>query len=304
VAENELPLTSDAEIVSIINRVFTELDLGSFTVRLNNRKLLSGFLASLDLADQITTVLRLIDKLDKIGRDGVREELLAAGIDGQKTDQILDFVSLSGDVLAQLAALSVDDETFRTGLAELTAVVSYLEDFGVPAKNYQIDLSIARGLDYYTGTVYETVLNDYPQIGSVCSGGRYNDLAGYYTNRCFPGVGVSIGLTRLFYQLEAAGLVKTERRTTADILLLSEDLAAANRLAEELRNSGLAVIGAYGPEKFKKKLAFANKLGVAGVVILGGDELAGGYYSVKNMISGEQVKATDVVAIKKFLNLD
>lgn len=300
VAENELPLINDAEIVKVIYEVFTKLALGNFTVRLNNRKLLNGFFADLDLSKESSDILRIIDKMDKIGRKQIEELLLAFEIEAEKVTKVLNFVSIKDNVVSELESLNIKNEIFNEGLSEIKEVISYLKDFGVPAENYIIDLSIARGLDYYTGTVYETVLTDYPQIGSVCSGGRYGDLAGFYSDRKLPGVGVAIGLSRLFFQLQEAGLIKIEQATTADILIVSEDLAKASILADKLR-AKKSVIGAYGPDKFKKKLTLANRLGVKFVVILGDDEIAGGYFSIKNMTSGEQIKATNIEEALEFM---
>ena len=306
VTENELPLINDAEIVKVICGVFSELNFGDFTVRINNRKILNGFFAYLKLGSQTTDILRIIDKLDKIGRDKVKEALFEIEVNSETADKILDFVLIKGEtknVLSDLAKLNIKNDLFLEGVSEITEVVSYLEDFGVKTNNYQLDLAIARGLDYYTGTVYETVLNDYPQIGSVCSGGRYNDLAGYYSDKQLPGVGVSIGLSRLFFQLQDAGLIKTEGATTADILLVSENLKAASKLADDLRLAGLAIIGAYGADKFKKKLNLANRIGVKAVIILGEDEINGKYFSLKDMLSGEQIKATKAAEVKRFLKI-
>ena len=302
VAEGELPLINDAEIVKVIYEVFTKLDLGRFTVRLNNRKLLNGFFADLDLSREASDILRIIDKMDKIGRNQIQELLLAFEIEAEKITKILNFVSIKENVIKELEALNIKNEIFNEGLSEMKEVISYLNDFGVQAENYIIDLSIARGLDYYTGTVYETVLNQYPQIGSVCSGGRYGDLTGFYSDKKLPGVGVAIGLSRLFYQLQEAGLIKINQATSADILLVSENLKAAAKLADELRAQGLAIIGAYGPDKFKKKLTLANKLGVKAVIILGEDEIAGNYFSLKDMTSGEQIKAKNVTEALKFMS--
>jgi len=302
VSEGELPLINDAEIVKVIYAVFSKLDLGGFTVRLNNRKLLNGFFAELNLSSQAADVLRIIDKLDKIGRDKVKDSLVEISVNAETADKILDFVSLKGDVLKALTELKIKDATFNEGLSEMTEVVGYLKDFGVPVENYIIDLAIARGLDYYTGTVYETVLNQYPEIGSVCSGGRYGDLTGFYSDKKLPGVGVAIGLSRLFFQLQEAGLIKLEQATTADILLVSEDLENASLLADKLRAEGLAVIGAYGSDKFKKKLTLANRLGVKAVIILGEDEIKDNYFSLKNMTSGEQIKAKSVAEATEFIS--
>lgn len=302
VAENELPLINDAEIVKVIYEVFTKLDLGKFTVRLNNRKLLNGFFADLDLSQEASDILRIIDKMDKIGRDQVKELLMAFEIEAEKVDQILKFLSIKDNVIAELEALNIKNEIFIEGLSEITEVINYLKDFGIPAENYIIDLTIARGLDYYTGTVYETVLNEYPQIGSVCSGGRYENLTSYYSDKKLIGVGVAIGLSRLFYQLIEAGLIKANQATSADILLISENLAAASKLADSLRAEGLAIIGAYGLDKFKKKLTLANRMGVKAVIILGEDEISGGYFSLKDMTSGEQIQAKNVSEALKFMS--
>ncbi len=219
VGEGELSLINDAEIVSIIYDVFSKLNFGDFTVRLNNRKLLNGFFEYLKLAKESTDILRIVDKLDKVGRDKIKDVLVALDIDSEKAELILDFVTLKGDILLALKKLDIKNETFAAGVQELSEVISYLQEYGVPEENYKIDLSIARGLDYYTGTVYETILNDYPQIGSVCSGGRYNDLASNYCDRALPGVGVSIGLSRLFFQLREADLIATKQATSADVML-------------------------------------------------------------------------------------
>lgn len=301
VGEGELSLINDAEIVSIIYSAFSKLNFGDFTVRLNNRKLLTGFFESLSLANEATDILRIVDKIDKVGADQIKEVLIKFEIEPTKVDKILEFVTLKDNILESLEKMKIDNAIFQQGLSELKEVLSYLEDYGVPASNYKIDLSIARGLDYYTGTVYETVLNDYPQIGSVCSGGRYDDLAGYYSDRKLPGVGVSIGLSRLFFQLQEADLIATKQATSADIFLVSENIKAASALANNLRHSGFSVLTAYGPEKFKKKLTLANRLGVKMVIILGEDEIAGGYFSLKDMTSGEQVKAHSIEEVNDFL---
>ena len=298
----KIGMINDAEIVKVIYEVFTKLDLGKFTVRLNNRKLLNGFFADLDLSREATDILRIIDKIDKIGRDEVRELLLAFEIEAEKVDRILNFLSLKNNVISELEALNIKNEIFSEGLSEIKEVIGYLKDFGIPEENYQIDLSIARGLDYYTGTVYETVLNNYPQIGSVCSGGRYENLTSYYSDKKLLGVGVAIGLSRLFYQLLEAGLIKVDQATPADILIISENISAASELADDLRANGLAVIGAYGSDKFKKKLTLANRLGVKAVIIFGEDEINSGYFSLKDMASGEQIKAKDITEALKFMS--
>lgn len=296
VSEGELSLSADAEIIKIINEVFVKLEIGAFRIRLNNRKLLNGFLESLNLQDRVSEILVLIDKLDKIGKEGVQtalEEITSKN----KASDILRFITIQDDILEKLAALEIDNEIFKAGLAELVELLDYLKDFNIPEESYQIDLSIVRGLDYYTGMVFETSLVNFPQIGSVCSGGRYSDLTSSYSDRKLPGVGASIGLSRLFYQLKEAGLIKNNQENGTDILLISENLARAAKLADKLRASGLSVIGSYSDDKFKKKLNFANRLGVKWVLILGEDEVSGNYFSLKNMLGGDQFKLTSLTEI-------
>jgi histidyl-tRNA synthetase len=223
IGADELPLVYDAEIPAVICDVFKTLNIGDFTIRLNNRKILGGFFASIGLSDKITEVLRVIDKLEKIGADGVRKELCEAGADEENIEKILSFVEISGttdEILEKLGALGIEDETFVRGVSELSDVVSYMRGFKIPEENFAIDLTIARGLDYYTGTVYETVLNDYKKLGSVCSGGRYENLTGFYTDKKMPGIGISIGLTRLFSQLLDAGIISAENASLAKVLVI------------------------------------------------------------------------------------
>ena len=301
VGEGELSLLADAEVIKVINEVFTKLEIGAFKIRLNNRKLLSGFLESLNLQDKSSEILIVIDKLDKIGEAGVQialEEITSA----EAAKSILHFITTKDNVLEKLIALKIDNETFKSGLMELQELLAYLKYLSVPEENYQIDLTIARGLDYYTGMVCETSLVNFPQIGSVCSGGRYNNLTANYSDKKLPGVGVSIGLSRLFYQLKEAGLIKSDKLSNLDILLISENLKVAAKLADELRASGLSVAGAYGSDKFKKKLSLANRLGVKWVLILGEDEISGAYFSLKNMLSGEQFKLFSAVEVIEKIN--
>lgn len=301
VSEGELSLLADAEVIKVINEVFIKLEVGAFKIRLNNRKLLSGFLESLNLQDKSSEILILIDKLDKVGSDKTQaalEEITSR----EKANDIMQFIAIGDDVLNKLAALKINNETFKAGLVELTELLGYLKDFAISEENYQIDLTIARGLDYYTGMVCETILADFPQIGSVCSGGRYNNLTANYSDKKLPGVGVSIGLSRLFYQLKEAGLIKDSQENKADILLISENLTTAAKLADDLRVNGLSVIGVYGDDKFKKKLSFANRLGVKWVLILGEDEISGAYFSLKDMLSGEQFKLTALAEIIEKIN--
>jgi len=299
IGDGKLDILNEAEIPAIIYKVFKGFGLNRFQIRVNNRKILNGFYAMLGLSQKSGDIMRTVDKLDKIGEDKVRALLVSeCGITKAEADEILKFIAIrgtNGEVLSALEDYAGRNEIFDLGLAELKAVCENLGAFGVPEANFAVDLTIARGLDYYTGTVYETTLLDHPEIGSVCSGGRYDNLAGYYIEKQLPGVGISIGLTRLFYVLDEQGLLNPALPCApADALVLpmTESAAPAIALAEELRSAGLRV-QLYGEQKkFKQKMAYANKLGVPFAVLLGEDEIADGMCSVKNMISGEQVKLT------------
>ncbi|HIT33881.1 MAG TPA: histidine--tRNA ligase [Candidatus Faecousia intestinigallinarum] len=295
IGDGSLSVLNEAEIPAIIYKIFRGFGLNRFCIRVNNRKLLNGFYAMMDLAEKSGEIMRTVDKLDKIGTDKVRLLLMEElGLDQTQAEGILRFMAISGgnaQVLTALEAYSGRNETFDQGLEELRAVTENLAGFGVPETHFAVDLSIARGLDYYTGTVYETTLLDYPQIGSVCSGGRYDDLAGYYTEKKLPGVGISIGLTRLFYVLDEQGMLSEDGSAPADALVLpmTADPAPAIALAEQLRSAGVRV-QLYGEQKkFKQKMSYADKLGVPFAVLLGEDEIAQGKCSVKDMRTGEQV---------------
>ena len=210
IGNEELDLRYDAEMPAIIYRVFEKLGIGDFVIRINNRKVLGGFFAALGLSDKIEDILRILDKIEKIGKEAAVSELVALGVSADKTDTIIDFITSDGDceqILAKLRAMSIENETYTSGVSELAAVTEYMRMFGMPEDSFRIDLTIARGLDYYTGTVYETQIKAHPEFGSVCSGGRYDNLTGYYTDKKLPGIGISIGLTRLFSQLLASGLI-------------------------------------------------------------------------------------------------
>ena len=298
IGDGKLDILNEAEIPAIIYKVFRGFGLNRFQIRVNNRKILNGFYAMLSLSEKSGDIMRTVDKLDKIGGEKVKALLSECGLDEVQADEILKFIAITGtnaEVIAALEGYAGRNEIFDLGLAELKAVCDNLAAFGVPEANFAVDLTIARGLDYYTGTVYETTLLDHPEIGSVCSGGRYDNLAGYYIEKQLPGVGISIGLTRLFYVLDEQGLLNPELPSTpADVLVLpmTENVGAAIALAEELRQGGLRV-QLYGEQKkFKQKMAYANKLGVPFAVLLGEDEIADGMCSVKNMITGDQVKLT------------
>ena len=297
IGDGKLDILNEAEIPAIIYKVFRGFGLERFQIRVNNRKILTGFYAMLGLSEKSGDIMRSVDKLDKIGPEKVRKILLEdCGLTESDADEILKFIAIRGtnaEVLAALEGYVGKNEVFDLGLAELKAVCGNLAAFGVPEANFAVDLTIARGLDYYTGTVYETTLLDHPEIGSVCSGGRYDNLAGYYIDKALPGVGISIGLTRLFYVLDEQGLLNPAIPSApADALVLpmTADPAPAIALAEALRSHGIKV-QLYGEQKkFKQKMAYADKLGVPYAVLLGEDEIAENVCSVKDMRTGEQVK--------------
>ena len=297
IGDGKLDITNEAEIPSIIYQTFTALGLTRFQIRVNNRKILNGFHAMLGLTDRSGDIMRTVDKLDKIGPHKVRACLMDdVGLTADQAEEIMRFISITGSndqVLSALEGYRSRHELFDQGLDELTTVTRYLAAFGVPEVNFAVDLTIARGLDYYTGTVYETTLLDYPEIGSVCSGGRYDNLAEYYTDRQLPGVGISIGLTRLFYVLGEQGLLNPSLPTApADVLILpmTQDLTPAIQLATRLRGAGVRTQLYTEQKKFKAKMNYADKLGVPYVVFLGDDEIAAGLVACKDMTSGEQTK--------------
>ena len=297
IGDGKLSILNEAEIPAIIYRTFSALGLKRFLIRVNNRKILNGFYAMLNLTKQAQDVMRTVDKLDKIGLEKVEAILTGdLGLSREQAQEILSFISINGEnpaVLSQLEKYQGRDPLFDQGLEELNTVVKHLGAFGVPAENFAVDLTIARGLDYYTGTVYETVLLDHPEIGSVCSGGRYDNLAEYYTDKQLPGVGISIGLTRLFYVLGEQGMLNPELPTApADVLILpmTEDLSAAIALATELRENGVRAQIHCEEKKFKQKLSYADKLGIPYVVFLGDDEISAGIVACKDMQTGEQTK--------------
>ena len=295
IGDGKLDITNEAEIPAIIYQTFTSLGLKRFQIRVNNRKILNGFYAMLGLTEQSGDIMRTVDKLDKIGAEKVRTLLVdECGVSADSAGEILKFIAITGgneQVLAALESYRGRNEVFDEGLDQLNTVVKYLSAFGVPAENFAVDLTIARGLDYYTGTVYETTLLDHPEIGSVCSGGRYDNLAEYYTDRQLPGVGISIGLTRLFYVLGEQGLLNPDLPTApADVLILpmTAELSPAVTLATRLRAAGVRTQLYTEQKKFKAKMSYAGKLGVPYVVFLGDDEIAGNVVACKDMTSGEQ----------------
>ena len=303
IGDGKLDISNEAEIPSIIYRAFTALGLKRFQIRVNNRKILNGFYSMLGLTEQSGDVMRTVDKLDKIGPDKVRELLIEGGVDAGKAEEILKFIAITGsnqEVLTALEGYRGRSEVFDAGLDELNTVVKYLASFGVPETHFAVDLTIARGLDYYTGTVYETTMLDHPEIGSICSGGRYDNLAEYYTEKQLPGVGISIGLTRLFFVLEDQGYLNDGLNTApADVLILpmTDDLSPAIALATQLREAGIRTQIHAEQKKFKQKISYADKLSIPYAVFLGEDEISAGVCAVKDLSTSEQVKLSPAEAI-------
>jgi len=306
IGDGKLDIINEAEIPSIIYRAFTDMGLTRFVIRINNRKILNGFYAMLGLSEKSGDIMRTVDKLEKIGADKVRailtEDLsLSAG----DADEILRFIAIKGsnaEILTALSAYRGRSEIFDLGLDELTAVTRYLAEFGVPEDHFSVDLTIARGLDYYTGTVYETTMLDHPEVGSICSGGRYDNLAGHYTDKQLPGVGISIGLTRLFFVLGDCAMLRPDFPSApADLLVIpmTEDLSYAVSLSTAMRASGIRTQLYREDKKFKQKLSYADKLAIPFIMLLGEDEVSQSKVSLKCMLTGEQELLTPEEAAEK-----
>lgn len=296
IGNETLSILYDAEIPSIIYDLFKKLNIGDFTIRINNRKILTGFFNSLELNSKVTDILRIIDKIEKIGEDEVKSELSLLDIDSDKVSKIIDFIRISGDAfikIERLKNLGITDEVYNEGVNELETVINNIKARGLDSNFYDVDLTIARGLDYYTGTVYETILKDYPSIGSVCSGGRYENLATYYTDKKLPGVGISIGLTRLFYQLKEAGVIKITDSSVADITILpmTENYEYVYKFSNLLKRFGVRVDTAF-LGKFKQLMRYADKQKTPYVLIIGDDEISKGVAVLKDMFTGLQTEVT------------
>ena len=300
IGDGALDITNEAEIPSIIYKTFTALGLKRFKIRVNNRKVLNGLFALLGLEEQAGDVMRTIDKLEKIGPEKVKAILVDDfAVAADTADTLLGLLAAE-DPMAALEPFKGRNELFDLGVSELETVVKYMSAYGVPEDHFMVDLTIARGLDYYTGTVYETVMLDHPEMGSICSGGRYDNLAEYYTDKQLPGVGISIGLTRLFSVLEAQGYLNEELLTApADVLILpmTEDLSAAISFATTLRDAGVRAQLHCEKKKFKQKLSYADKLSIPYAAFLGEDEIAQGKVTVKDLTTGEQQTVTPAEAV-------
>ena len=293
IGDGELGLINDAEIPSVIYHLIKELGFEEFTICINNRKILNGLYASLNQEKNATEILRIIDKIEKIGKQAVREELNKLDLEEMQVNQILEFIEIEGttdEKIEKLENLGIQNEQYQTGVAELKEVIKNIRLFGVPDTNFKVDLTIARGLDYYTGTVYETFLNNYRELGSVCSGGRYENLAEYYTDKKLPGVGISIGLTRLFYKLNELNVIHASKKSIAEILIIPmvEDLEQPIVLATKLRNAGINTEIYLNDKKLKAKFKYADKLKIPYVIIIGEDEIKTQTIKLKNMETGEE----------------
>ena len=306
VGDGSLSIVNDAEIPSIIYNLFKNLGIEDFVIRINNRKVLNGLFDNFGVKESAVDILRIIDKIDKIGRDNVAKELVELNVPETTVNEMLDILTFDGsneEKVDRLKSFAGCNEVFDAGLEELTTVIGYIAGFGVPSDYYKIDLSIARGLDYYTGTVYETFIKNHPEYGSVCSGGRYDNLAGYYTKKSLPGVGISIGLTRLLYVLCENDFLNRvhESQLEALVIPMTEDMNYAVKTATELRRAGINTQIYLEEGKFKKKLTYGSRLTIPFCVILGSDEIEAGQVTIKNMSTGDQ-KTTDLQEAVAIIN--
>ena len=294
IGDGSLSIMNDAEIPSVIYSTFKNLGFEDFTICINNRKILNGLFKSLDLEEKSGDILRVIDKIEKIGKENVIKELEDEGVEKAKIEKIISFIEIEGDTdgkIAELNKLGITEPVFVEGVSELEQVVKMIRTYKVPDKNFKVDLTIARGLDYYTGTVYETFLDNYKKLGSVCSGGRYENLAEYYTDKKLPGVGISIGLTRFFYQMKKENILKDEPKAISKILVATmseENIEYAIGVAEAIRNAGINVETSLGDKKIKAKFKYADKLQIPYVAVIGEEEVNQNQISLKNMQTGEQ----------------
>lgn len=308
IGDETLDVINDAELPAVIYSTFKGLGFDDFTIKINNRKILNGLYESIGQKENSVEIMRIIDKIEKIGEERVKAELRELELTDESIKQIIDFIKIDGttdEKLQKLKALGIENEVYEKGVEELEQVVKYIRQFKIPENNFTVDLTIARGLDYYTGTVYETFLNDYRELGSICSGGRYENLAENYTDKKLPGVGISIGLTRLFYKLNELNIIKADKKSISDIIIIpmTENLEVPFELATELRNIGINTEVYLNNKKLKAKMKYANKLEIPYVIVIGDDEIQSGKIKVKNMQTGEEVesliKASDISKIIK-----
>ena len=300
VARRELSLLYDAQMPAIITEIFEAINIGDFLIRINNRKVLTGFFKSVGIGeDKIKSCIGIVDNLEKIGESKVKQELEKEGVSGEQTQKIIDFIKIDGSVdevldkLKYLAQNLSETEQLNLGVSELETVIAGVRNLGVAENRFCIDLSIARGLDYYTGTVYETTLLGHEALGSICSGGRYEELVGVFLGEKMPGVGISIGLTRLISRLLKAGILSTLAATPAQVMVVNmqEDLMPTYlKVSQHLRQAGINVITNFDKRPLGKQFQLADKQGIQFCVIIGSEEAAAQKSSLKDLKTGEQVE--------------
>lgn len=307
IGDGELSIIHDAELPVVISTTFKNLGFSNFTIKINNRKILNGLYEGLGQKENSVDIMRIIDKIDKIGEEKVRKEISELGVSNEIVDKLVSFIKIEGttdEKLAKLDEMNIKNETYQKGVNELKDVIKYIRMFGLPEENFTVDFTIARGLDYYTGTVYETFLNEYRELGSVCSGGRYENLAENYTDKKLPGVGISIGLTRLFYKLNELGLIKATKKSVADVLIvpMMDDMKEAIALGTNLRNAGINTEIYLNDKKIKAKMKYADRLKIPYVIVVGENEVQANKLKVKNMETGEEKEASfDAEEIKALI---
>lgn len=307
IGDGELSIINDAELPVVISTTFKNLGFSNFTIKINNRKILNGLYEGLGQKENSVDIMRIIDKIDKIGEEKVRKEISELGVSNEIVDKLVSFIKIDGktdEKLAKLDEMNIENETYQKGVNELKDVIKYIRMFGLPEENFTVDFTIARGLDYYTGTVYETFLNEYRELGSVCSGGRYENLAENYTDKKLPGVGISIGLTRLFYKLNELGLIKATKKSVADVLIvpMMDDMKEAISLGTNLRAVGVNTEIYLNDKKIKAKMKYADRLKIPYVIVVGENEVQANKLKVKNMETGEEKEASfDAEEIKALI---
>ncbi len=304
IGNGKISLVNDAECPAVIYSIFREFDFGKFTININNRKILNGFFKSLEVKST-EEVMRIIDKIDKIGVDNVKEELAKVGMSSENIDKLISFIEIDGtkeEIIEALKNLDCDNEDFIKGVEELETVVKYMRAYGVEDDYFKINLKIARGLDYYTGTVYETFLDDHRELGSVSSGGRYDNLAGYYTTNLMPGVGMSIGLTRLFSKMQELGLIKETKSEVSDIIIIpmEETVVESIEILSRLQKEGISATIYAESGKMGKKFKYADALDIKYALVIGENEIKSNVYGLKNMDTGEQEDLSLEEIIAKF----
>ena len=307
IGDGELNIINDAEVPSIMYEIFRKLGLDDFTIKINNRKILNGLFESINAKENAIDIMRIIDKIERIGEKNVVGELQNLQISQENIEKIVKLIQIDGttdEKLQALENLKIENQTYCEGVTELKEVIKYIRLFNVPEKYFTVDVSIARGLDYYTGTVYETFLDEHKSVGSICSGGRYNNLSEYYIDRKLPGVGMSIGLTRLFYILNEINLIKTEKKSISEILIISmiQDLKPAIEIANKLRQEGINTEIYFDDKKIKAKFKYADKLKIPYVIVIGEDEIKTGELTLKNMETGEQKREKIEEVIGELMN--